>query len=77
MSQHETVECMHRFAMSLTALPQIQETMTAILDALLERQNAYVEARKLAEEDPRIDLTIRDGPQLVQVCKSSHSFSIV
>jgi large subunit ribosomal protein L47 len=44
----------------------IQETMTAILDTLLERQKAYDEAYKLAKKDPRIDLKVTDGPQLLQ-----------
>ncbi|KAF2662705.1 MRP-L47-domain-containing protein [Lophiostoma macrostomum CBS 122681] len=53
---------------------KIQETMTAILNALLERQNAYVEAVELAKEDPRIDLSIRNGPQLRQVGDCHESF---
>jgi large subunit ribosomal protein L47 len=51
--------------------------MTAILDTLLERQKAYDEAYKLAKKDPRIDLKVTDGPQLLQVCESSRNLTIV
>lgn len=44
----------------------VQETMKAILDTLAERQQAYREAYALARKDPTIDLSVTDGPQLLQ-----------
>jgi large subunit ribosomal protein L47 len=44
----------------------VQKTMKAILDTLAERHTAYSEAYELAKNDPTIDLTRTDGPQLNQ-----------
>lgn len=43
----------------------VQETMKAIIDTLVERNNAYMEAYELAKTDPSIDLT-RTGHQYQQ-----------
>lgn len=40
--------------------------MDNILKTLDERQTAWEEAHELASKDPSIDLTVTDGPQLVQ-----------
>jgi large subunit ribosomal protein L47 len=41
----------------------VQKTMKAILDTLAERQQAYNEAYKIAENDPTINLARTDGAQ--------------